>query len=85
MDVAPPWTTMTGKTCAGETRRCGGGDATCYAKAERDGYVAISNYSFCKRDEVHTVPTGSGLFVVLATAAAVVAAAVVLVRRRARR
>ncbi len=27
----PPWYTVTGETCAGETRSCGGGDAACRA------------------------------------------------------
>ena len=62
MDVPPPWYTVTGETCSGETRSCGGGDEACRAQAARDGYVARSgsNYAFCKRDETHTVPTAGG-------------------------
>jgi hypothetical protein len=84
MDVAPPWYTVSGETCSGETRRCGGGDAACQAQAERDGYVPISIYSFCKRDEVRTVPTLNAV-VMLALCLAVLAAAVLALTRRARR
>jgi hypothetical protein len=84
MDVPPPWYTVAGETCSGETRRCGGGDVACREQAERDGYVAISNYSFCRRDEVHTVPTMNAV-VVLVLCAAAVAAVVVRRRLRARR
>ena len=65
MDVPPPWYTVTGEACSGETRSCGGGDAACRAQAEHDGYVAISNYSFCRQDEVHTVPTMTAVVVVV--------------------
>jgi hypothetical protein len=82
MDVPPPWYTVTGETCSGETRSCGGGDEACRAQAARDGYVAMSgsNYAFCKRDETHTVPTAGGVILL-----ALAAGALVVFWRRTRR
>jgi hypothetical protein len=51
MDVAPPWYELSHEVCAGETRGCSGGDAACRQQAEKDGYVAVSLYSFCRREE----------------------------------
>ncbi len=60
MDIPPPWYTPTARICSGETRGCSGGDAACHQQAARDGFVAISTYSFCRREEIHTVPTPEG-------------------------
>lgn len=85
MDVPPPWYTATGEACSGETRRCGGGDAACRAQAEREGYVAISNYSFCRQDEVHTVPTMNAVVLGVVVFFAAALATFFHFRRRARR
>jgi hypothetical protein len=84
VDVPPPWYTVAGDTCSGETRSCGGGDDVCRTQAERDGYVAISNYSFCRRAEVHSVPTASGVLLII-VCVGVIAAAIVVAKRRSRR
>jgi hypothetical protein len=82
MDVAPPWYELSHEVCAGEVRRCGGGDAACRQQAEKDGYVAVSLYAFCRREEVHTVPRPAGAALLVALLAVV---GVVLWRvRRAR-
>ncbi len=60
MDVSPPWYTPTSETCLGETLRCGGGDQACHRQAEHDGYVAVSLYTFCRREDVRTVPRPAG-------------------------
>jgi hypothetical protein len=56
MDEPPPWHELSRRICYGETRRCGGGDAACRREAENDGYVSVSLYDFCRREEIHTVP-----------------------------
>jgi hypothetical protein len=61
MDVAPPWYELTHQGCSGETRGCSGGDMACRDQAAKDGYVAVSLYSFCRRDEVRTEPRAGGL------------------------
>ena len=83
MDVPPPWYQISHPACSGQTRGCSGGDQACREQAAKDGYVAISNYSFCRKDEVHAEPTvsGFGLLAILAVAAG---AAVVGWRRRRR-
>ena len=82
MDVAPPWYTLSAEVCSGETRLCAGGDAACRQQAGRDGYVAVSLYAFCRREEVRTVPRPAGAVLLLGLLALV---AVVLRRvRRAR-
>jgi hypothetical protein len=52
----------------------GRGDAACHQQAEKDGYVAVSLYAFCRREEVHTVPrpAGAALLVALLTVVGVV-------------
>jgi hypothetical protein len=61
---------------------CRGGDAACHQQAEKDGYVAVSLYAFCRREEVHTVPRPAGAALLVALLAVV---GVVLWRvRRAR-
>jgi hypothetical protein len=82
MDVTPPWYELSHEVCSGETRRCGGGDAVCHQQAEKDGYVAVSLYAFCRREEVYTVPRPAGAALLVALLAVV---GVVLWRvRRAR-
>ena len=70
MDVAPPWYTPTAQVCLGETRSCSGGDTACQQQAARDGYVGISLYHFCRRDEVHSVPTAGGAVLAIGLLAA---------------
>jgi hypothetical protein len=60
MDIPPPWYELSHEVCSGEMRRCGGGDAACHQQAEKDGYVAVSLYAFCRREEVHTAPRPAG-------------------------
>jgi hypothetical protein len=60
MDVPPPWYELSHDVCFGETRRCGGGDAACRQQVQKDGYIAVSLYSFCRKEEVHTVPRPAG-------------------------
>ncbi len=83
MDVAPPWYELSGQTCSGATRGCSGGDVACREQAEKDGYVAVSNYSFCRRDEVRTVPSTGG-FLLMALVLVVAGGAVIGWRRRKR-
>jgi hypothetical protein len=71
MDEPPPRYELSHDVCSGETRRCGGGDTACYQQAEKDGYVAVSIYSFCRREEVHTVPRPAGAAVLVGLLAAV--------------
>jgi hypothetical protein len=84
MDIPPPWYQLSHPACSGATRGCAGGDPSCREQAAKDGYVAISHYSFCRRDEVRAEPTmsGIGLLVIFAVAAG---AAVVGWRKRRRR
>ncbi len=77
MDVAPPWYELSHALCSGERRLCGGGDTACRQKAEKDGYVAISPYAFCRQEEVYTIPRPAGAFLFVG----VVAALAVVVRR----
>jgi hypothetical protein len=81
MDVAPPWYELSHPACGGATRGCGGGDLACREAAGKDGYVAISNYSFCHRDEVRTEPSLSG-FLLMAVLLMGVGAASVAWRRK---
>lgn len=82
MDVAPPWYTLTAETCSGDTRSCAGGDTACREQARTEGYVAVSNYAFCRRQEVHTIPQPAGAALLVGVLAAI---SVVLWRvRRAR-
>ena len=60
MDVAPPWYSMSAETCSGEARHCAGGDTACRQQAQGDGYVAISTYALCRREEIHTIPRPAG-------------------------
>jgi hypothetical protein len=60
MDVPPPPYQLTTEVCSGPTRRCGGGDLACYQQAEKDGYVRVSLYGFCRQDQIHTVPRPAG-------------------------
>jgi len=71
MDVAPPWYELSHEVCSGETRRCGGGETACVQQAEKDGYVAVSIYSFCRREEVHTVPRPAGAALLVGLLAAI--------------
>ena len=71
MDVPPPWYELTHDICAGETRSCAGGDTACHQQAVRDGYVGVSIYSFCRREEVHTVPRPGGAALLFALLAAI--------------
>jgi hypothetical protein len=71
MDVPPPLYELTTEACSGPTRRCGGGDVACYQQAEKDGYVRVSLYAFCRRDEIHTVPRPLGTALLLGLFAAV--------------
>lgn len=71
MDVAPPWYELSHEVCSGETRGCSGGDVACREQAAKDGYVAVSNYSFCRREEVHTMPRPAGWVALLGLAVAV--------------
>jgi hypothetical protein len=67
MDVPPPPYQLTTEVCSGATRRCAGGDVACYRQAEKDGYVRVSLYGFCRQDQIHTIPlpAGAALLVVL--------------------
>ncbi len=57
MDVAPPWYDDWERTsCGGESRRCGGGDKACAEAAEKEGYVRVSLYTFCRKESVHSEP-----------------------------
>jgi len=60
VDVPPPWYALSIDGCASNTRICVGSDAACRDRAQHDGYVAISTYQFCKRDDVRTVPRPAG-------------------------
>ena len=82
MDIAPPWYELSQAGCGGETRRCAGGDQACHADAEKDGYVAISTYSFCRRDEVRTEPRLGGFLLMAALVVAAGGAAMVWKRRK---
>lgn len=66
MDIAPPWYELSHQGCSGETRGCSGGDGACHDQAAKDGYVAISLYSFCRRDQVRTEPRLGGLLLMAA-------------------
>jgi len=82
MDVPPPWYELSHEVCSGETRRCGGGDRACHQQAAADGYVSVSLYELCRREEIHAVPRPAGAALLLGLLAAV---GVVLWRvRRAR-
>ena len=82
MDEPPPWYEPTHEVCSGETRRCGGGDMACHHQAEKDGYVAVSLYEFCRQEEVHTIPRPAGAALLVSLCAVI---GVVLWRlRRAR-
>ena len=65
MDVPPPPYQLTTEVCSGPTRRCGGGDVACYQRAEKDGYVRVSIYDFCRADDIHTVPRPAGVVLAL--------------------
>ena len=80
MDVPPPWYELRHEVCSGETRRCGGGDTVCHQQAQRDGYVAVSLYEFCRREEIHTIPRPAGV-ALLVGLLAVVGVALWRVRR----
>lgn len=82
MDIAPPWYELSHPACTGVTRSCAGGDEACHAAAAKDGYVAVSNYSFCRRDEVRTEPRLGGLLLMALILVAAGAAVVGLRRRR---
>ena len=82
MDIPPPWYQLSHPACSGTTRSCAGGDGACRNQAAKDGYVAISNYSFCRRDEVRTEPSMSGLGLVAILAVAAGAAVIGWRRRR---
>ena len=82
MDVAPPWYELTHPGCSGATRGCSGGDAACRDQAVKDGYVAVSLYSYCRRDEVRTEPRLGGLLVMAALVVAGGGAMVAWRRRR---
>ncbi|MFS8068939.1 MAG: hypothetical protein ACMG6S_21470 [Byssovorax sp.] len=84
MDIPPPWYQLSNQGCSGTTRSCSGGDQACREQAEKDGYVAVSTYSFCRRDEVRTEPSVNGLVFLVATLAIVAGAAVVGWKRRRR-
>jgi hypothetical protein len=43
----------------------------CRQQAQKDGYVAVSLYSFCRREEVHTVPRPAGAALLVALLAVV--------------
>jgi hypothetical protein len=70
MDEPPPPYELSHEVCWGETRECGRGDMACSQKAEKDGYVAVSRSSFCRREEVHTVPRPAGAALLIALLAA---------------
>jgi hypothetical protein len=70
VDVSPPWYTPTAQVCLGETRSCEGGDTACHQQAVRDGYVGISIYRYCRRDDVHTVPRPAGAVLAIGLLAA---------------
>ncbi len=82
VDVPPPWYELSAETCTGDARRCGGGDVACRRQAEKDGYVAVSLYEFCRKDDVHTIPRPAGVVVLLGLLA-LGGAAVRRARRRA--
>jgi hypothetical protein len=84
MDIAPPWYELGRRGCSGETRGCSGGDEACHAQAEKDGYVAISLYSFCRRDQVRTEPTASGVMLIAALGVVAAGGALVAWKRRKR-
>ncbi len=84
MDVAPPWYELTRSACGGAARGCSGGDEACHAQAAKDGYVAISNYSFCRRDEVRAGPTASGFMLIAALVVVGAGGALVVWKRRKR-
>jgi hypothetical protein len=65
LDVPPPWYSLSVETCSGRTRICPGGDTACREGVARDGYVAISNYEFCRRDDLRTLPRPAGVAVLL--------------------
>ena len=84
MDITPPWFKLTGEACSGPSESCAGGDGACIARVTRDGYVAISNYAYCRADEVRTVPTVSGAVLAVGLVAGLGVAALVRWRRRSR-
>lgn len=83
MDIPPPWYQLSNQGCSGTPRRCAGGDQACRELAGKDGYVAISTYAFCRREEVRTEPSASGL-VLLAIPLVAAGAAVIGWKRRRR-
>jgi hypothetical protein len=85
MDVAPEWhEDWTRTDCAGQTRRCAGGDKACAEEAQRDGYVFISLYSLCKKEEVVHSP-GTAAYASIGVGGALVIAAGVVIALRWRR
>jgi hypothetical protein len=70
--------------CSGQMRRCVGGDKACRKRARDDGYVAISNYVYCRPEDVHTVLLSDGIVLVVVLFA-VVAAGAWFAWRRVRR
>ena len=81
---ASPWYALTAKTCTGRVRLCIESDDVCRARAEGDGYVAITSLAFCRRDDVNTVPTTTGLVTLMAVFASVFSAFIWIRRRRKR-
>ena len=66
MDVTPEPYELTTEVCSGPTRSCRGGDVRCVQQAQKDGYVAVRLYEFCRQDEIHTVPRPTGVVLALA-------------------
>jgi hypothetical protein len=89
MDVAPEWhEDWTRTQCSGETRRCAGGDQACANAAQKDGYVFISNYTLCRKEQVtHTPGTATYTSIGAGAVGLIVAGVVVwrLTRRRVTR
>jgi hypothetical protein len=65
MDVPPPPYQLTEEVCSGPTRHCSGGDVRCVQQAQKDGYVGVRLYEFCKSDDIHTVPRPTGVVLAL--------------------
>lgn len=86
VDVVPEWyEDWSRASCGAETRRCGGGDQACSAQAAKDGYVRISNYSFCPKDRVEHEPGVAGYAAIGVTLFAALAAGFMWSRRSRRR
>lgn len=86
MDVAPEWhSDWSRRTCGGEERRCDGGDKACREQAKSEGYVQISLYSLCRKEDLRSEPGTTAYVAAAGAAVALVALGVFFVLRLKKR